>query len=192
VTYEEFLRWADEDTLAEWVEGKVILLDPPPWRHQDIAGFLGGIMRPFVEQHDLGIVLGAPFQMRLAHSGREPDLLFLAKGHMDRLQDTYLDGPADLVVEIVSPESIGRDRGHKFYEYEEAGIPEYWLIDPDTERVEFYRLGPHGRYRLVALEEEEQYCSSLLPGFCFETNWLWQDPLPPVLGVLGALGLLGI
>jgi Uma2 family endonuclease len=78
--------------------------------------------------------------MKLAQSGREPDLLFVAQTNLERLKETYLDGPADLVVEIVSPEGVGRDRGVKFYEYAQGGVPEYWLIDPQTEWAEFYRL----------------------------------------------------
>jgi hypothetical protein len=55
--------------------------------------------------------------MKLALSGREPDVLFLASAHVGRLTETYLNGPADVMVEIVSPDSVGRDRGDEFYEY---------------------------------------------------------------------------
>jgi Uma2 family endonuclease len=73
--------------------------------------------------------------------------VFLKAEHMERLRDTYLDGPADLVIEIVSPDSVSRDRGLKFVEYESEGIPEYWLLDPLRQQPEFYRLGDDGRYR---------------------------------------------
>ena len=138
MTYQEFLNWADEDTLAEWMNGKVIMTSPASLRHQLIAQFLGRVLAGYVEAERLGIVISAPFQMKLEQSGREPDVLFLAENHRDRLRATYLDGPADLVIEILSPESIGRDRGEKFYEYERAGILEYWLIDDATQRAEFY------------------------------------------------------
>ena len=141
MTYEEFLAWADEDTLAEWVNGEVVMHSPASNEHQDISGFLGALLRLFVEERKLGIVRSAPFQMKLPGSGREPDLLFVAARHVDRLRRTYLDGPADLVVEVLSPESAGRDRGEKFYEYARGGVPEYWLIDPDAQWAEFYRLG---------------------------------------------------
>lgn len=110
MSYEEFLAWADEDTLAEWVDGEVVMSSPASDRHQDISGFLGTILRVFAEEQNLGVVLGAPFQMRLSHSGREPDLLFLAHEHLDRRKPTYLDGPADVVVEILSPESAAQSR----------------------------------------------------------------------------------
>lgn len=121
LTHEAFLDWADEDTLAEWVGGEVIMVSPASTCHQQLAGFLEKAMGLYVDQRSLGQVLSAPFQMKLEH-GREPDLLFIASEHLDRLRETYLDGPADLVVEIVSPDSIGRDRGDKFYEYAQGGV----------------------------------------------------------------------
>ncbi|HEV2236615.1 MAG TPA: Uma2 family endonuclease, partial [Ktedonobacterales bacterium] len=121
MTYEEFLTWADEDTLAEWVDGAVVLTSPANLRHQELVQFLYGMMALYGEIHALCTVIIAPFQMKLAASGREPDLSYLAAAHRDRLKDTYLDGPADLVVEVLSPESAGRDRGDKFYEYRDAG-----------------------------------------------------------------------
>jgi len=186
MSYEEFLRWADEDALAEWVDGEVIMMSPASNRHQDIAGFLESVLRAFVETRRLGVVRGAPFQMKLEHSGREPDLLFVANEHLDRLKATYLDGPADLVVEIVSPESVGRDRGEKFYEYAQGGVPEYWLIDPQMERMECYRLD--GRYYQMAFGGQEGRCNArALPGFWLRAEWLWREPLPHPLRVLGEI-----
>jgi Uma2 family endonuclease len=187
VTYEEFLAWADEDTLAEWVDGEVMMYSPASKRHQSIAGFLTGVMHIFVEQRDLGVVLSAPFQMKLAESGREPDLLFVAKTHLEQLKETYLDGPADLVVEIVSPESAGRDRGEKFYEYEQAGIPEYWLLDPQTKRAEFYQLTAANQYRLVQPDVEGIYRSAVLPDFWLRVEWLWREPLPSPIRALAEI-----
>ncbi|MCB0245972.1 MAG: Uma2 family endonuclease [Anaerolineae bacterium] len=190
MSYEEFLDWADEDTLAEWVEGEVIVTSPASEPHQNLVGFLSSVLRTFVEQHELGQLLVAPFQMKLETSGREPDLLFIGSDRLDRVHRTYLDGPADLAIEIVSPESAGRDRGEKYYEYEAAGIPEYWLLDPQTARAEFYQLGPEGQYRLVAPDTEGVYRSAVLPGFWLRVDWLWQQPLPRVLDVLRELNVL--
>jgi Uma2 family endonuclease len=189
MTYEEFLAWADEDTLAEWVNGEVVITSPAGYKHQDIANFLLSILRAFAEAHQLGSVLSAPFQMKLERSGREPDLLFVAREHLDRLKETYLDGPADLVVEIVSPESLGRDRGEKFYEYEQAGIPEYWLIDPQREQAEFYQLDERGRYRLIWPDAGGVYRSKVLEGFWLRVDWLWHPPR--VLEAFKELRLIG-
>ena len=188
MTYEEFLAWADEDTLAEWVDGEVVMYSPASKRHQQLVSFLEKVLGIFVEQHDLGVVLSAPFQMKSEH-GREPDLLFVAHEHLDRLKEAYLDGPADMVVEIVSPESIERDRGNKFYEYARGGVPEYWLIDPLTQWGEFYHLH-EGRYRLAFEGREGQYHALTMPGLWLRVEWLWQEPLPGVLDVLRQLGLI--
>jgi Uma2 family endonuclease len=188
MTYEDFLQWLDEDVRAEWIYGEVIMMTPAGYRHQDICDFLIILLRSFIEVHGLGRVVSAPFQMKLANSGREPDLLFISAPHLDRLKTTYLDGPADLVVEIISPESIGRDRGEKFYEYEQAGIPEYWLIDPLREEAEFYQLDPKGRYRLTLPDAAGIYHSQKLPGLPLRITWLWQPP--PVLQALQEVGLI--
>ena len=178
MSYDEFLDWADEDTLAEWVDGEVIMASPASLEHQDIAGFLDTILRAYVERGKLGTILVAPFQMKLAKSGREPDVMFVATAHRARLKKTYLDGPADVVVEIISPESAGRDRGDKYFEYEQAGIPEYWLIDPPSKRAEFYQLGTDGTYQQAALTPDGIYRSPTIPGFWLRASWLWH--LPPV------------
>lgn len=188
MSYEEFLAWADEDTLAEWVDGKVVMTSPASDEHQDIAAFLTALLRVFVEMRDLGVIRAAPFQMKLAH-GREPDLLFVDKSHFDRRKKNYLDGPADLVVEIISPESAGRDRGEKFIEYEAGGVPEYWLIDPQRRWAEFYQLQGE-RYHLVYAGEQGEYHARALPGFWLRVEWLWQQPLPKVLDILRSIGLL--
>lgn len=188
MSYAEFLAWADEDTLAEWVNGEAIMTSPASNIHQDLSGFLESLLRIFVESRQLGIVRNAPFQMKLEH-GREPDLLFVATAHLQRLQETYLDGPADLVVEIVSPESAGRDRGEKFIEYEAGGVLEYWLLDPQRQWAEFYLL-QNGRYHLAFAGAAGEYRSTVLPGFWLRTEWLWQRPLPTVLTVIRELGLI--
>ncbi len=177
MSYEEFLEWADEDTLAEWVDGKVIMTSPASNRHQQLVSFLDQLAGLYVRYRSVGELRIAPFQMRLTNSGREPDLLFIRTEHLDRLRSTYLDGPADLVIEIISPESIGRDRGDKFFEYEEAGIPEFWLLDPQTQRAEFYQLNSAGRYQPIQTLDGV-YRSAVISGFWLREEWLWQEPLP--------------
>lgn len=185
MSYEEFLVWAD-GLHAEWVDGEVILMSPASKRHQDIAGFLAALFRHFVEAKQLGIVLTAPFQMKLDFrpSGREPDILFIAQENLGRLKETYLEGAADVAVEIISPESQARDRGDKFYEYEQGGVREYWLIDPMRRQAEFYRLGEDQIYRLVPISVDGIFESEVLEGLRLRVDWLWQEPLPPLLSVL--------
>ncbi len=186
VSFEDFLAWAGEDTSAEWVDGEIVLMSPGSADHQRLLAFLYGLLVAYVTQRQLGELFLPPFLMRLVSrpSGREPDLLFVADEHADRLRSAYLDGPADLVVEIVSPESDERDHGAKFVEYEAAGIPEYWLIDPLRETAFFHELGADGRYHIGSVDADGFYHSTVLSGFRLRVAWLWQRPLPPVSEVV--------
>jgi Uma2 family endonuclease len=87
-------------------------------------------------------------------------------------------------VEIISPDSRARDRGAKFYEYEQGGVREYWLLDPLRRQAEFYRLGLDGIYRPAPVAEDGIYRSAVLEGLWLRVEWLWQEPLPSLMSVL--------
>jgi Uma2 family endonuclease len=196
MSYEEYLAWADEDVHAEWVArpgeevGEVIVHMPPKKLHQMLVGFLHHIIGLFVAIFDLGVLQVAPFEVRLSPDGpsREPDLLFLSRAHFERLTPERLVGPPDLAVEIVSDDSVHRDRVDKFDEYEAAGVPEYWVLDnrPEEQRAWFYQLDPSGRYQSVPVGTDGVYSSAALPGFELRVEWLWQEE-PDVLAALAAV-----
>jgi Uma2 family endonuclease len=188
MTFDEFMRWADETTRAELVEGKVAPMTPASSTHQSLLFWLAALVGQYVRFHQLGWMGLVPFAMRLGEAtAREPDLLFVNEAGRERVKETHLDGPADLVVEIVSPESVARDWGDKFYEYQRAGIAEYWLIDPQTGRTEFYQLDSSGHYRPIAADNAGVYRSSVLMGFWLRLEWL-RPPLPDVEDVLLEVG----
>jgi Uma2 family endonuclease len=182
MSYEEFLNWSDEDTHAEWVDGEVIVFMPAKTNHQEVITFLYYLLRYFVDLFDLGKVLVAPLEMKPDPSAnaREPDILFVAKENLDRLNNDRLAGPADLIVEVVSGDSVYRDRDDKYREYREAGVREYWVLDPRPRkrRADFYALNENGDYVLFATEEDERVESRVLPGFWIKPFWLW--PPSPV------------
>src|SRR5688500_17078458 len=101
VSFEAFLAWDAEGTRAEWVDGEIVLMTPNSLEHQRLLDFLNDLVKAHVRAHQLGEVFFAPILMRLPTrpSGREPDLVFVATAHADRLRATLIDGPADLVVE---------------------------------------------------------------------------------------------
>ncbi len=189
ISYEDFLDLCDEDTLAEWVNGKIERYSPASNVHQDIVRWLTSVLSVYVEARELGIIRPAPFQMKTGPDlpGREPDVIFLRKENLGMLKETYLDGPADLVIEVVSEESLLRDRGEKFAEYEIGGVKEYWIIDPESKRADFFVLKA-GRYERRVEDAEGIYHSEIIQGFWLRVAWLWD--LPPVLDVLKELGLI--
>jgi Uma2 family endonuclease len=177
ISYEDFLVHY-EDTFAEWVDGRVIMSPPVSLKHQDIVGFLESLLRFYIVSRSLGKILMGPFQMKMEKSGREPDIIYVSSQRFDRLGDIYLDGPADVAVEVISKESRHRDTVKKMNEYESAGVLEYWLIDPIRKQAKFYQLGTDHLYHQVPLDNEGIYHSEVITGFWLRVSWLWQEPLP--------------
>jgi len=194
MSYEDYAAWVDEDMHTEWANGEVIVFMPPKAIHQATLGFLHRLLGLFVDLFDLGKIHIAPFEMRLAQHNtyREPDILFVAKANLARLTEDRLEGPADLIIEIVSESTVHHDREDKFKEYQAAGVGEYWIIDPrpDKHRADFFHLDEQGVYILGATEEDERVESQALPGFWLRPAWIWQaDTLNPLLAFFEMRGL---
>jgi len=193
ISFEEFLEWLDEDTHAEWVDGQVILKMPVSVKHQDQNRYLLKLLAAWVEDyHTLGRVYHPPLQVKLelrsgAQRSREPDIVVILNDRLSQLTEQYCNGAPNLIVEILSPTTRAIDRGEKFTEYEAAGVPEYWIIDPDREYAEFWQLDETQAYRAAFTGSEGVYRSRELPGFWLRVEWLWKQP--PLLEVLSAWGL---
>jgi Uma2 family endonuclease len=189
LSFHDYLKRYDsvEGMRTEWNAGKVMKYPVSNnIKHLTAFDFLFFVLRFFLSQRKLGRVIPAAFPMYYANDkpAREPDLMVVLNAHLDRIKDTYLDGVADIAIEIVSPESDGRDRGDKFVEYEAAGVPEYWLIDPLRKDATFYALGAEGRYQRVPLDAAGRLQSPLLPGFAFDPVLLWQDAPPDAMALV--------
>lgn len=174
ISFEQFLA-AYDGVRAEWVDGRVVEMTPRTDRHLLIAGFLYKAISGYVELKGLGgLVAQAGFQVRLSpRVGREPDVFSLAPGNEHRLKRTFVDGPVDLAVELISPDSRVRDRREKFVEYAQGGVREYWIIDPDAETVEVFRLA-NGAYEPVPLGNPPRVTSEVIPGLWIDAAWMWE------------------
>jgi Uma2 family endonuclease len=182
MSYEDYLEFAGDSQIVEWVEEEVICYMPPTIIHQDLSGFLFYLLRSYVQFFKLGSVQYAPFEVKLWPGGpsREPDILFVATENLSKLDEKRFTGGPDLLIEIISPSSASEDRGRKFTQYEQAGVREYWLVDPRPrqQQADFYLLGSDGRYQAAPLSPEGRYYSLVLPDFWLNIEWLWQNPLP--------------
>jgi len=188
MSYEEYLDWSTEDTRAEWVDGEVIIFMSVTRQHQLLVGFLYELLSLFARLVKPGEVLLGAAQMRLPdqRSAREPDVFFLAAEHFHRRTRLGIEGPADLVIEIVSDDSVRRDQIEKRDEYAAAGVPEYRWLDPrpGQHQASFYRLTRAGRYEMVPLDAAGRFLSEALPGLWLDPTWLWQNPLPDPLALM--------
>ena len=176
LTFEAFLA-LEEPERAEWVDGRLIEMPGITLNHAEETKFLFRLMCSVADHSTAGTVLADPFLMKLGGSlpGRAPDMTFVSRQHFDRLRDNYLDGAADVAVEVISPGSRTIDRRTKFAEYQAGGVREYWLIDPERKVAEFYRLDRDGRYQLVATPDGV-FRSEAFPGFRLRVEWLWTRP----------------
>jgi Uma2 family endonuclease len=182
MSYEEFVVWAGDDVVAEWVDGEVIVFMPQGVDHIRIIAFVLNLLDDFVRYHRLGEVYGEPFEQRTrrGRAARRPDAVFVATEHLARFTASGFEGAVDLVVEVVSADSATRDRRDKWREYAEAGIPEYWVVEGREDRhgVAFFELMPDGYYRDIPPDANGRLYSRVLPGFWLDLAWLAGERLP--------------
>ena len=176
------------DGKFEWANGHSIEHPTETREENDVKAFLVCTLSLFAEERGSGRVLSSRYLHRLSEGTiRAPDVAFFKKDNLGKIKPTHSEGGADLVVEIVSRDSRMRDRGEKFYEYERAGVEEYWIVDPERRRAEFFRLRD-GAYEPVLPDAEGKLHSSTLPGFFIRVDWLWNRPR--LRDVYRELGLL--
>jgi Uma2 family endonuclease len=184
VSVEDYLEKYAADH-HEWVKGDVIKMTPVSIKHAELVDYLKSLFKAYLALNPIGRVFGEPFVMRLdaIERVREPDLQVILHTNPGQLTDTGMIGPADLCIEVVSPESTGRDHGEKFEEYEKAGVGEYWIIDPIRQECRFYRLHESGIYLAAAPDETGHYRTPTLPRLMLHVPTLWQNELPNIFAV---------
>lgn len=147
-TYEHYVRLPDDGKRYEVIRGVLYVSPGPIPLHQYVHTRLLIVLSRFVDENSLGVVLGAPMDVRLPRrlgDPVQPDLVFLRTGNQPRWEsDPSFNGSPDLVVEILSPSTARRDREIKHSVYREAGIPEYWIVDPRARTIEVSGLSEDG------------------------------------------------
>jgi Uma2 family endonuclease len=169
------LRALPEGTLAQLIDGGLIMSPSPTVLHQHIVSSIGRLLGNFVAERDLGIVLVAPIDVELSESQSfQPDVVFVARERMGILGTQKIGGAPDLVVEVLSPSTGYYDLTAKREVYERAGVVEYWIVDPERRTVEVLALN-EGAYRTVAeVSGTGRATSRLLDGFAVESGTLFE------------------
>jgi Uma2 family endonuclease len=186
-TFEDFCCLVKDGQKADLIDGVIYMASPESTEANDLFGWLFRLMGDFVEERDLGKVYGSRVAFRLAErQSPEPDIAFMRKERLHLVQRGHVDGPPDLAVEIVSPDSVERDYVAKREQYRQARVPEYWIVDEMERRVTLLRLTAGGAYREVG-PRKGVLSSQALPGFWLRPEWLWQDPRPKKAAVLAEL-----
>ena len=179
IPFEVFLTQFDGQSV-EWINGEVIKMSPVSTEHTAIARFLISLFDYFLAVTNGGQTFHRPMVMRSRPDlpGRSPDIAIVLPDNDDIIQDNQLAGPADLVIEIVSPERHRRDRVEKFAEYEQGGVPEYWILDPVRQESLFYHRNADRLYEPVVLDEKGVFHSRVLPKLQLPADIFWRDRLP--------------
>lgn len=161
-----------DEPRCELIYGWLYII-PTPWVvHQMILGWLMIELDRMVSSAK-GLVLPAPLDVHLAdHSIVQPDILYISRARRKIIQD-WIEGPPDLVVEILSPGLSRRKRGEKLRLYAECGVREYWIVDPGARWVEFLH-NEEGRF-VVVVPRDPEYHSTVLPEVRLNIAEFWQE-----------------
>lgn len=163
-----FREWLRDDIKAEFINGEVIMHSPVKRRHLDATQNLTTLLRVYVHVYDLGAVDSEKALIGLTRNDYEPDICYWNSETADSFEDDQIEHPApDLIVEILSKSTTGRDRGVKFEDYAAHGVQEYWIIDPIRKSVEQYQLDePTMAFASVAVLYINDTLTALtVPGF---------------------------
>lgn len=166
-TYEDWCKLPEDGYRYEVIAGVLYVSPPPSIRHQRISIALVGHFLDFLKMQPLGEILTAPVGVRLPRQPvpLQPDIVFIRTERLGMVGEAYVEGAPDLLVEILSPSNWLYDRREKMQAYQEAGVAEYWIVDPHALTIDVYVLeqgayGLLGQYRIGEVAH-----SQVLPGF---------------------------
>jgi len=157
-TYADYLTWLD-DKRRELINGIVQLMSPAPRRkHQSISSLLNYFIVNYLKNKKCEVYT-APFDVRLPKNGEkgddkiytvvQPDISIICD--LEKLDDRGCIGAPDLIVEILSPSTAKKDINDKFILYQECGVKEYWIVNPNDENINVFFLDKKGKYQLVGM-----------------------------------------
>ena len=167
-TVDDYWLFPEDNVRREIIDGELHVTPNPIRKHEMAVGSVVKHLRAFLEAHPLGTVYSSPFSVVLSETDVvEPDVVFVSTERSAAVTDDGIEGAPDLVVEVLASPTRRIDETVKRGLYEEAGVREYWLVDPDERTVRIWRAEKQtfaAPLDLMALAEDAIE-SPLLPGF---------------------------
>lgn len=186
-TFEDFCALVPDGQKADLIDGVIYMASPDNTDADDLFGWLLAVISIYVEEKNLGRIFGSRVAFRLdERNSPEPDIAFLRIDQAERIERGRVEGPPDLAIEIVSPESVERDYKKKRKQYQRFGVAEYWIIDQEERKILLLRRNARGRFD-EAQPRRGKLHSEALPGFWLDPNWLWTFPRPSRLATVRQL-----
>ena len=168
LTYDDFVQFPEDGERHELIDGEHVVTPSPNMKHQAVLRNLAGLVWSYLRTHKVGQVFFAPFDVVFSDFDVvEPDLLFVSKERQSQiLTAANVQGAPDLVVEIGSPSTRRRDEIVKRRLYEQFGVAEYWVVDPELDEIKVYRRADDRfeRAALLSAEQGDVLTSPLFPG----------------------------
>jgi Uma2 family endonuclease len=173
-TYTDYVQ-LPEGAPYELIHGELLMSPSPSTVHQRILRRLARALDAFIEQDGHGEILFAPMDVRLSEEDTvQPDLIFIAADRRDLIGEQAIEGAPDLIVEILSPSTAYRDLTIKKRLYEEHGVNEYWIVDPEQQTVEVFELADGRFMQHARVVEKGTAASKRLDGFQIDLTDLFQ------------------
>ncbi len=170
-TYDDLMQ-LEEGTLCELINGIIEMSPAPLIIHQIILKNLSKKIDDRIQESNKGLLLPAPVDLIIDEKNVvQPDLLFISLENIPKIRDKYIDFPPDIVIEIISPSSVVRDRYGKKELYQKMKIQEYWMLDIIHESIEILRLDNAGHYQLSSYGAKNEIVKSQILEkfeFCFD------------------------
>jgi Uma2 family endonuclease len=175
LTYDDLRSFPEDNLRRELIDGELVVTAAPNTRHQRVVTKLVARLFAHAEAHG-GEVYPAPTDVYFSETNVvEPDVLFVGPENLTRVEKAFVRS-ADLVVEVSSPSTRRLELVRKRELYERYGVPEYWYVDLDAERVEAHRLA-QGAFGVPEITGRGQaVVSSTVPGFSIEVDDLLEPP----------------
>lgn len=167
-TYADYAK-LPEGAPYQLIQGKLVMSPAPTTFHQIIVLNLARRLQDYVEARKLGMVLVSPVDVYLTDTNTfQPDVVFVRADRLTIIGEQKLEGAPDLVVEVLSPSTAYYDLRQKRSVYAEAGVPEYWIIDPEEKSVETYELHEGALKLAVRFETDGEIRSRVVDGFSMD------------------------
>ena len=167
-TYDDYALLPDDGKRYEVIRGELYMSAAPRPLHQRVIFRLSYFLEAFLEERSIGIAYSAPIDVLLPEKlgdPVQPDILFVRSDRIEIVGETYIEGAPDLVMEVLSPSNPSHDRSLKYELYQEAGVLEYWIIDPRERTNEIHVLRAGSYILLGRFGEDETARSEQLEGF---------------------------
>ncbi len=186
ISEEVFWEYVNEDSNCELINGVLVIHSPASEEHEDIFSYLNALFRLYLEKNNAGKIYGSRFVMKLSKTwNSEPDLFIVLPDNFSHIKDTYYEGPADLVIEILSKSTRELDLEKKIPEFLRVGVKEIWIVDPQQKELSVVHKSDKKTYNNY--KSDEIVKSTVLSTFKFKLKWLWFRKEFPVIRVFQEL-----